>query len=181
MSGQKAIPLLLLAGLVYLIFMLHAVLLPFFLAAAIAYTLNPLVAFLEIRGIQRRRAVVVVYLGLICVAAWLGYLGFSAAVQSTGNIAAELPVYVMKARSFMDRNIAIVEQMPLLSRLEIGAWLRERLGDGSHTWLLSVIQKAPSLLGVHLVPLLEMTLLVPFLVFFFMLDGPDFLDKILDF
>ncbi|OGS11873.1 MAG: hypothetical protein A3J70_05395, partial [Elusimicrobia bacterium RIFCSPHIGHO2_02_FULL_61_10] len=181
MSSQKAIPLLLLAALTYLLFQLHAVVFPFILAAAIAYLLNPLVAFFEIRGIQRRRAVLIVYLALICLFVGLAYIGFSAALQSTANIGAELPVYVKQARAFLSRNIDVLERMPLFSRLEAGVWLRERLGQEGHAWMLSFVEKIPSLLGVHVVPLLEMTLLVPFLVFFFMLDGPAFLEELLDF
>jgi predicted PurR-regulated permease PerM len=181
MNGRKLIPLVLLGAVIYLLFQLGDVLLPFVLAAAIAYVLNPLVAFLEIRGLRRERAVLIVYLVLVCTAVGLAYLGFSAAVQSTSTISADLPAYVQKLRAFVHRYTDLIDKLPVLSQLDAGGWLRERLGGQNHTWAVAFLERIPSLLSVHLVPVLEMTLLVPFLVFFFMLDGPAFLDRLLDF
>ena len=182
MREQKILPLLLLITLLsYALFKLGAVLLPFGLAAAIAYFLNPLVAFLENRGIRRTRAVMVVFLTLVCLFVTLAFLGISAAIQSTSNFSVELPGYVQQVHAFTSRNLALLEQLPWLSRWEIGTWLHQQVDQGTHTWMLSALQKVPSLVSLHVLPLVEISLLVPFLVFFFMLDGPAFLERLLDF
>ena len=182
MGEQKLLPLTLLIALLgYALFKLGAVLLPFGLAAAIAYCLNPLVAVLEMRGIRRRRAVMVVYVTLVCLCVTLAFLGISAAIQSASNFGVELPVYVRQVREFGSRNVTLLERLPLISHLQLGNWLHQQVGQETHLWVVSVLQKVPSLVSVHVIPLLELSLLVPFLVFFFMLDGPAFLEALLDF
>lgn len=181
MSGQKAIPLLVLAVLGYLLFTLHEVVFPFVLAASVAYILNPFVAFLQIRGIRRERAVVVVYIAGVCLSVGMAYLGYSAALQSSVDINAELPGYIHQARAFLHRYMDWMDRVPLLARFEMGSWMRERLLHGGHDWMGALLEKIPSLFSVHIVPFLEMALLVPLLVFFFMLDGPAFMSKLLDF
>ena len=182
MRSQKLLPVVLLVALLsYALIKLGAVLLPFSLAAAVAYCLNPLVAYFEMRGIRRRRAVMVVYLALICLFVMLAFLGISAAIQSASNFGVELPIYVRQVRDLGIRNVALLDHLPMLSHGNAGIWLHQQIGQGAHTWLLAAMQKIPSMVSLHLLPLVEMSLLVPFLVFFFMLDGPDFLDRLLDF
>jgi len=182
MREQKLLPLLLLMSLlVFALFKLGAVLLPFGLAAAIAYGLNPLVTYFEMRGIRRQRAVMIVYLALVCLFVTLAFLGISAAIQSASNFGVELPVYVRRVRDLGVQNVALLERWPVLSHGNVGTWLHQQIDQGAHTWLVTAMQKVPSAVSLHVLPLLEMSLLVPFLVFFFMLDGPAFLDKLLDF
>ena len=182
MNEQKLLPFILfLSLLTYVLVKLGAVLLPFGLAATIAYCLNPLVASLEMRGIRRQRAVMVVYLALACLVVTLSFLGISAAIQSASNFGMELPGYVVRIRAFGNQNVSLFERLPIISDGQVRAWLGQQIGPGLHTWLMSTLQKMPSMFSVHVLPLLELTLLVPFLVFFFMLDGPAFLNKLVDF
>src|SRR4051812_47318691 len=111
----KLLTLLLLLALTgYALFRLSHVLLPFALAATIAYCLNPLVATWEMRGIRRERAVVIVYAALACLCVTLAFLGISAAIQSASNFGMELPTYVAQIRALASRNIALVEGTPWL-------------------------------------------------------------------
>jgi predicted PurR-regulated permease PerM len=182
LSEQKLLPVILLVSILgYVLFELSHVLLPFALAAAIAYCLNPLVAVLEMRGIRRQRAVMIVYIALACLFVTFAFLGASAAIQSASNFGMELPAYVAKVRAVADRNITLAEQSPWLAQSQVSAWMRQQIGPGMHTWMLSLLQRMPSLFSVHVLPLFEMTLLIPFLVFFFMLDGPSFLERLIDF
>jgi predicted PurR-regulated permease PerM len=182
MGEQKLVPLVLLISLIsFVLFKMGAILLPFGLAATIAYCLNPLVGMLQMQGIRRNRAVMVVYLALGILLVSFTFLGVSAAIQSAANFGIELPHYVTKMHGFVNDHIDIVQGLPWLSRWDIGPWLHQQLGQQYHSWLLAALQKAPTLVSVHLLPLVEVTLLVPFLVFFFMLDGPAFLDQLVDF
>src|SRR5947208_1334845 len=105
MNGRKLIPLILLAGMGYVLILLRHILVPFVLAAAIAYTLNPLVAYLEMRGIRRQRAVMVVYLGLACLFVGLAYLAIAAALQGATNLGKEMPMHLQQVRGLLQMNL----------------------------------------------------------------------------
>jgi len=58
----------------WLFFRLRTVLLPFFLAAGVAYLLNPLIDRLEVQGVSRNRSILLILLLSLALTALLGYL-----------------------------------------------------------------------------------------------------------
>jgi predicted PurR-regulated permease PerM len=176
-NSRWIFPLILVSGFAYLVVAFHDVLLPFVLAATAAYVLNPLIVILESRGIRRERAVMVVYTVLLCTVIGFAYLAVTAAIQSTAAAAVEMPGYVQKARSIIGK----IEQIPWLQRLSLTEVLQHQVLQDGRSWVFKVIEAAPELIRTHILPLLELSFLVPFLTYFFMLDGPWFLQSMLDF
>ena len=60
--GRYLTPLIFGGIAAYFLVQVHSILLPFVLGAALAYLLNPLVAYFEIRGFRRSTAVLFVFL-----------------------------------------------------------------------------------------------------------------------
>jgi predicted PurR-regulated permease PerM len=176
-SGRTALPVLLLATAAYAFLQFREVLLPFLLAATLAYVLNPAVSFFEIRGIRRERAVLVIYTIVLFTFVSCAYLGVTAVMQSASNMAADMPRYVGKAREF----IARLDDYAWLRRLGVSAWIEHQFMQDGTTWLLKAIEQVPALIRHHLLPLLEMAFLIPFLTYFFMMDGQSFFEKLIDF
>jgi predicted PurR-regulated permease PerM len=136
-----------------------------------------LVAIFEVRGIRRERAVLFVYLLLVCLMVFTIYVGVSAIVQSASNWSTQMPLYVRQVKQFVDVNLAALGQIPAIAPL--AALLQEQIALESQGWALAVVEQVPSLVRLHLLPLLEMSLLVPFLAYFFMMDGPRFFELVL--
>lgn len=83
-------------GLVSLGYAARAVLLPFLLGGVLAYVLNPLVTFLEMRGLRRGLAVAGLYVAVIAVATALFYLTFSVWREDVPRLRREWPAHAQR-------------------------------------------------------------------------------------
>src|SRR5204863_200919 len=68
-----------------------------------------------------------------------------------------------------------------LQRFGVSDWMRNQIAYDARGWVLKFIEQAPSFIRMHILPLLEMSFLVPFLTYFFMMDGQRFLEHFLDY
>jgi predicted PurR-regulated permease PerM len=171
MNGRVLFPLALFAGGVYLLVLLKSILLPFILAATLAYVLNPLIVLFEVRGVRRERAVLLVYAVLLFSCVSMTYLAISAVLQSASLAAVELPLYMHRAKEFL----AHVGNYAWVERLGLSQWVQSHVIQEGPAWALRFVEAMPSLMKEHLLPLIEMAFLVPFLTYFFMMDGTRFL------
>jgi predicted PurR-regulated permease PerM len=176
MSGRLIFPLALLAGAIYLLVLVKGILLPFILAATAAYVLNPLIVFFEVRGVRRERAVLLVYTCLLFSCVTMAYLGLTAVIQSATTAAVELPIYLIRAKDFL----AHLGSYAWVERLGLSNWVQNHVLQDGPAWALRFVETMPALMKEHLLPLIEMAFLVPFLTYFFMIDGTRFLAKLLD-
>src|SRR5207249_3892235 len=96
LSGRTILPLFFLATAAYFFYRVQEVLLPFLLAAVLAYLFNPLVRFFEVRGLRRQPVVVLLYVGLMTIVTLASYkLAWMAALEAE-EAARNMPVYVQK-------------------------------------------------------------------------------------
>lgn len=81
------------ALVVVFLYYVRAILLPFVLAAAIAFVATPVVEWLDrrIRGLPRWGAAVIVYFALLALVAAIGYWGGSLVLRDAAHIAKEAP------------------------------------------------------------------------------------------
>ena len=176
MNARVVLPLAFLGGCFYLLVMFQSVLLPFLLAATAAYVLNPFILYFEMRGVRRERAVMVIYTVLLFFGVSLAYIAISAAIQSASTAAIEMPLYLRQAHDFLLR----LAHFPMLQRFGVTDWVRNQVVQDARTWVLMSLETAPTWIRVHLLPMMEMAFLVPFLTYFFMLDGKNFIDWMVD-
>lgn len=151
----------------YAFYRVREALAPFLLAAAFAYVVNPAVVYFEAKGLKRSHLVLTGYL-IAIVIGYGAYAGLKTViVDESERLSANAPVYIAQIQKF-----AAVQQAKLTKKLPLPAKVAEHALDSVVGSGLERVQSVPSeLLG--LLPLLAHGLLIPFIGFFFLLDGPD--------
>jgi len=185
-SGRTIIPLLLIAALTFLVVEVRGILLPFILAASVAYLLGPLVRFFEVRGLRRPPVVIFVYAMLFLVFGVGGYFIAPMAASEAESAARQMPAYVERgAQSFhqlreRSRNISDKDSslMRLASRTVLSPPVLDIVAQHGHSWPDKILQRMPNF-ATGLIPVLQVVFLVPFIAFFFMLEGPHLRDQVL--
>ncbi len=150
------------------------VLLPFIVAAAVAYILNPVVRWLSRQGVPRILAVAVVLLALILTVAWLLVSLVPLLIAQGRQLAETLPDILGRAQD------AMADWLPAIPRggddwrallADLGARLQDRSGDLAAILLGSV----RGILGVA-----WFVVIVPVASFYLMLDWDRMLGRIDD-
>ncbi len=168
-SGRTALPAITFAFLGYLLYRVQAILLPFILAAVLAYLLNPLVRFFEVRGLRRQPVVIVLYVTLMTLFALFAYKLATVAGLEAEKATRNMPLYVQKgseafahwqANTKLDRTL--VDYVALHGR----------------QWPGQILGRMPSF-AMGIFPILEIVFLVPFIGFFLIQEGPRFRDLVL--
>lgn len=160
-------------AVLYAFYRVREALTPFILAGAFAYVVNPAVVYFEAKGLKRAHLVVTGYLVAILIG-YAAYAGLkSVIVDESERLSADAPVYVSQIQKF-----ALVQQAKLTKRLPLPPKVAEHALDSVVGTGLERVQALPSeLLG--LLPLLAHGLLVPFIGFFFLLDGPEGFERLI--
>ncbi|MDE2144159.1 MAG: AI-2E family transporter [Elusimicrobia bacterium] len=177
MAERRSLPslsALVVAGAVlYGAYLVREALTPFVLAAAFAYILNPLVVYFEARGLRRSHLVLAAYLAgsLLSYATCAGLR--SILVEQVANLGVNAPTYAKQLQKFVAAEaIHLTQELPLPPKIVEHA-VDAAVGSG-----IERLQALPTeLLG--LLPFLAHALLVPFIGFFFLLDGPDGYDQLI--
>jgi predicted PurR-regulated permease PerM len=160
-------------ALLYGAYLVREALTPFVLAAAFAYVLNPLVTYFEAKGLRRNHLVLAGYLAAFAVG-YATYAGLkSVIVQQVESLAANAPSYSKQLQKVIS-----VQQGKLTQELPLPPKVAEQALDSIVGTGLERLQALPTeVLG--LLPFLAHALLVPFIGFFFLLDGPDGFDHLI--
>lgn len=79
---------------------LQPILVPFAVAAVLAYLIEPAVVWIERRGLSRQRAVMLVFAALILALATLGLWMVPKVGEQVGRLTRKLPSYSQKAQAF---------------------------------------------------------------------------------
>lgn len=176
-AARALVPLLMLAVVVGILFQVHHILLPFVLAATIAYLFHPLIQFFEVRGLKHQPVALTLY--VVLVALYFGgiYLTVSLAAKEAGRVASDMPTYVQRMQAALKADTNIQKRFPMLGNINMNDWLNERFKKSTQTGATQLMTLTPVLAG-HVFPFFELMLLVPFLTLFFMLDGPRVKDAL---
>jgi len=140
---------------------------PFVLAAVLAYLLNPLVSFLETRGVRREKAVVVLFAALLGTTTVFTYWGLVVLWQDLPDLHAQWPKYMDQAEQAMRKVQTSLEfEWPYFQKTKI---LEQAITDAmswvqTNFWHSSAV--VTSVLG-----LVVNLLLAPFIAFFFLRGG----------
>ena len=163
------IPILIIVGAgLYGAYILGRVLVPFLLAFALAYVVNPLINAVETRGVRRFHIV----LGFYLLAAFLLYLLaqylLPALISGMTGLQADMPGYFTKIHTFFSElPLRVAKHVP-----HAVLPVAERFVSKTYASAAEQMEYLPSyLMGIF--PLLSLFFLVPFITFFLLLDGPD--------
>jgi len=188
LSGRTIIPLFFFVAASYFLYRVNEVLLPFLLAAVLAYLFNPLVRFFEVRGLRRRPVVVLLYASVMTVITLASYkLAWVAAVEAE-EAAHNMPAYVQKGGEAFTRLRGSLKSdwthddgrpfETLAHRLFANLALFDYVAEHGKTWPAEVLSRMPSF-ALGILPVLEIAFLVPFIGFFLIQEGPRLRDHVL--
>ena len=162
------IPVFVLLGFAYLLVLGKGAVFPFILSAALAYVLNPVIKYFEVRGIKRLYAVVGFYLTVGVLVFTVIYLLFHFLSFEIASLQQSWPSYADRIQQFVQNlNSKLVKDYPFLAGLK----LTEKLNH--------ILDVMPQFL-LALLPVLTLLFLVPFITFFILLGGSDILDYLID-
>lgn len=188
-SGRYLFPLALAIAFIYFLRQVHEILLPFILGGTLAYLLNPSVRFFEIRGLRRKPVVIVIYLAMVFSISSGTYWGVSLASQEASKTIVGLPVYLQRGaklfkefdgveKSPISKAVPFLKYFPTVRNLSARQTLWAELKRHLTVWPTVLLEKTPSLAS-NLLLFLELNLLVPFIAFFFMIEGPAVIGTLL--
>jgi predicted PurR-regulated permease PerM len=165
--------LVLVAALLLIAYRLHEVLVPFALSLALGFLLNPLVNYLEVRGLRRSFIIVLLYCGVFAALMIAANLFFPAVSAELDLLQAKVPGYYEKAHAMLQTfQEGLLRRLPLLHS--------ESFPNGGGLKLyqpvLEQLPKVPAYV-LSLVPLFSLLFLVPFITFFVLLDAPGLLHR----
>jgi len=188
LSGRFALPLFFASASAYFLYRVHEILLPFVLAAVLAYLFNPLVRFFEVRGLRRRPVVLILYVSLMTILSLSSYKIAWVAALEAEEAAHNMPLYVQKGstalaniRSSLNTDTAPKGSRPfqaLARRVAISADFFDFVAEHGKSWPQDVLTRMPSF-ALGILPVLEIAFLVPFIGFFLIQEGPKFRDHVL--
>ncbi|HOW89399.1 MAG TPA: AI-2E family transporter [Elusimicrobiales bacterium] len=165
---EFVIPALIIFAFAYLLVLAKGAVFPFVLSAALAYVLNPVVKYLEVRGIKRAYAVTGLYLTVGVTIALAIYLLMHFLSFELQSLQQSWPNYAIRIEdAVLELNAKMVRNFPFLAGLK----LTEKLGHQ--------LEAIPQYL-MALFPALTLAFVVPFITFFILLGGSAIIDYMLD-
>ncbi|WP_338809461.1 AI-2E family transporter [Neisseria leonii] len=170
-------PLLVMAAVLWLVYALGNILTPFFVAAVLAYILNPLVEKLRRKGVKRGFAsmLVMVFASLVLLA--LVLIIVPMLISQFNNIVMRLPQLI----SFAEKTLVpwvgqYLGNTVSLDTASVVAWLQSHTGTLSNALrrvMVTLMQQSSNVaLGV------TNAMLLPFLLYYFLLDWQRWSDGI---
>jgi predicted PurR-regulated permease PerM len=153
---------------------LMPVLIPFALAAAAAYILNPIVATAEVHGMRRPVVVIAGYLFVAFAAAALAGTLIPMLGRELASLQEDLPGYAARLRlSWLGMHRSLLHKLPFLAPQLKGL-------DASLAFekLIHQAEYLPSYL-LSAAPILSLTFLLPFISFFLLMDGSTSIDRLI--
>lgn len=169
--------ILLLLAIAVAAFLFRGLVLPFLVAAFLAYLLNPVLAWAQGQGVRRSVAVAGLYLGIVALAT-LGWLALGARLRAEAtSLAGILPTLVSDVEDAVDVAAEeLVGRYPGLKRLVPGR--EQRQG-----WLDRLVEQRTKNLAElfeHAGTIMIFVLVVPFFVFFLLRDSGRLIDFLVD-
>jgi predicted PurR-regulated permease PerM len=166
--AQFLLPVAIGVAALYFIVMAKGAIFPFILSAALAYILNPLISYFEVRGIKRSYAVAALYItagAVVFVGVWLLFHFLSAELQ---DLQQSWPTYAERLQAYVTNlNTKLVKTYPVLAKIGLEARLQH------------LLELVPQLL-LSLLPALTLLFIVPFITFFMLAGGSGMIDYLMD-
>lgn len=181
MTEFRIVRALILFGLLivvgWFLYAVRSVLAPFVLGAVLAYALSPLVWTLELRGIRRSSAVLVLFMGLSLMVFVLIYWGIGVFwQQELPRLQVQMPGYLAQIKAAAIRiEGSLADKWP---------WFREeRILERAFQYVVSVGRSGWRVVPGYLSSVLNVSLyviLIPVVSYVFLRGGKSFIQNLLD-
>lgn len=155
----------------YFAYTIHEVLVPFMLSLALAYLLNPVIHYFEVRGFKREHVVLSLYIVVTLAVTISANFLIPAVTQEIRLLKAKVPQYIESLEL-----AAAHFQHHLAERMPYGREYIESMDFKMYDPITKQIPNLPTYV-LGLVPLLSLIFLVPFITFFILMDSKQLLQK----
>ena len=159
------------AAVAWALYQIHDALIPFALSFALAYLLNPVVHYFEVRGCKREQVVLALYLIVAATLTLTANSILPAATRELALLEGKVPGYINRGKE-----ILAAIQYGVAQRLPFGNHIVESWNLKLYEPVMEQLPKIPAYV-LGLVPLFSLLFLVPFITFFLLLDAPGLLQK----
>lgn len=173
LSLIKDITILLITFLIlgYFIFSFWGIFFPFAMSIIIAYLLNPLIGKITVKfGLSRIMAVLLIYIIFFSLIGLGLYIAIPLLIKEVGTIQANLPTYMKYLQESIDVTFTQIHnkfpQLPIKD-IDVMGFLTKR----ADSYALQIFKNIPLFIST-VVSLLMIMILVPFVTFFLLKDGP---------
>lgn len=157
------------AALIWLLFALGDILMPFIVSAVLAYVLNPLVQWLQMKRIRRGAASMLVMILTLFVLTALVLIIVPMLINQFNNLVERLPQLVHFAQNiFLPWVAKVTGDYIELDTASIVAWLQSHTGELTNT--LKAIMPTLMRQSTQVIAGVSNFLLLPFLLYYFLLD-----------
>jgi predicted PurR-regulated permease PerM len=154
-------------GVLWFVHAVRGILTPFLISAVCAYALSPWVGYLAAKGIRRSAAVTLLFTLFLLVFAGAIAVAVPRLVQEVSAFSAKLPDYAESMKTASTKLEQDIERRyPVIREQQI----MEKLSDNAQRASERIAADLPKYL-VHIASFLSLLLLVPFITFFFMVEG----------
>ncbi len=172
--------LLLFTACLALAWFIHAarvVVAPFATAAFLAYITNPVVNFLEVRGVRRSSAVLCLYFIFVLILGSLAYSFFSFWWKEIPRFQYQWPLYLQQVNSTVIRLQEVLQkELPWLAgRVDLPV-----LVDRGMEWVGNRLKDSPLQYVSTLTYTAMNVVLVPFVAFYLLMGGPRAFQRFMD-
>ena len=162
---------LIVAAAGYGLFHVHEVLIPFLLSFALAYVLNPIINYFEVRGFRRDLVVGMIYLGLAVTVTIAASSVLPAMSRELAMLQGKAPGYFAKVQQ-----MAADTQHRLAQELPFGQTVVDSWSLKLYEPVMKQLPKVPQYV-LGLFPLFSLLFLVPFITFFLLMDSTRLLQN----
>jgi len=172
-APPSAAALLLGSAILYLLYRIHDVLIPFALSFSLAYLVNPIINHFQARGLRRDHMVLTLYLAIAgaitCAANWI----FPATINELSLLQSKVPIYLKQSQQILH-----TLQSEAARRLPFAEPLIDHWNLKLYEPLTEQLPKLPSYL-LGLFPLFSLIFVVPFITFFLLSDSDKMLRRVI--
>jgi len=155
----------------YLAFLVHHVLVPFALSFALAYLLNPVIHYFEVRGLRREHIVLGLYIIITIAVTISANVLLPAVANEVETLKTKFPEYLNSIEVMAEKM-----QLKIAKELPFGREQFEAMSFKMYDPIMKQIPHLPAYV-LGLFPLFSLLFLVPFITFFILMDSKNLLEE----
>ncbi|HSV31341.1 MAG TPA: AI-2E family transporter [Atribacteraceae bacterium] len=157
----------LLVIILYLVYLIRTILLPFALGGILAYALTPAAYYLNRRGLSWKASVLIIFLALLVFFLILFFLVIPESIDQFRTLASNLPVYTEQIISITQ---AIDERYPGLNISEAVESFLVDFSENIQAYLTGILRNVVDLVSLIVSVLFFGFILAPFILYYFLVD-----------
>ncbi|MFH2202353.1 MAG: AI-2E family transporter [Elusimicrobiota bacterium] len=158
---------------IFAAYKVHDVLIPFALSLALAYLLNPVIHYFEVRGLRREFVVLSLYIVVTIAVTITANFLFPAVTREIRILKEKVPVYLTS----LERTAEALKKQAA-KRAPLGNAYIESMSFKMYDPITKQLPRLPTYV-LGLFPLLSLIFLVPFITFFILMDSKKLLQELI--